>query len=122
MASARKALESARDLIDQEVNEAKAALDAAQARYEQAVASVHASALIRRMFKQALFDKLLVRRDSVEAVPAPWFGAFEELAKPKRKSATRDAEGSLKSDRPGRLAASQVADHDRRTWSSVSGP
>ena len=40
LANARKALEDALALIDQEVNEAKAALDAAQARYEHAVASV----------------------------------------------------------------------------------
>lgn len=40
LANARTALESARDLIDQEVNEAKAALDAAQARYDEVVASV----------------------------------------------------------------------------------
>jgi hypothetical protein len=40
LANARQALESARDLIDQEVNEAKAALDAAQARYNEAGASV----------------------------------------------------------------------------------
>ena len=40
VANARKALESARGLIDQEVNEAKAALDAAQARYDEVQASV----------------------------------------------------------------------------------
>jgi hypothetical protein len=40
LANARQAVESARDLIDQEVNEAKAALDAAQARYDEVQASV----------------------------------------------------------------------------------
>ncbi len=40
LANARKALEDALALIDREVDEAKAALDAAQARYDQAVASV----------------------------------------------------------------------------------
>jgi transposase len=39
MASARQSLEQARDLIDQEVAEAKAALDAAQARYDQLTTS-----------------------------------------------------------------------------------
>ena len=38
VASARQALEDALGLVDKEVDEAKAALDAAQARYDQAVA------------------------------------------------------------------------------------
>jgi predicted nucleic acid-binding Zn-ribbon protein len=40
LANARKALEDALALIDREVDEAKAALDAAEARYDEAVASV----------------------------------------------------------------------------------
>lgn len=40
LAQAREALEAARDLIDQEVNDAKAALDAAQARYDSVLSSV----------------------------------------------------------------------------------
>lgn len=40
LANARQALESARDLIDHEVEEAKSALDAAQARYDQVQSSV----------------------------------------------------------------------------------
>lgn len=40
VATARQALESARDLIEQEVTDAKAALDAAQARYDEVAASV----------------------------------------------------------------------------------
>jgi predicted nucleic acid-binding Zn-ribbon protein len=40
LANARRALEQALALIDREVDEAKAALDAAQARYDEAVASV----------------------------------------------------------------------------------
>ena len=40
LAEARKSLEAARDLIDQEVNDAKASLDAAQARYDEVQASV----------------------------------------------------------------------------------
>lgn len=40
MASARKSLEDALALVDREVEQAKAALDAAQARYDEAVASV----------------------------------------------------------------------------------
>lgn len=40
LANARHALESARDLVDREVEQAKAALDAAQARYDEVQASV----------------------------------------------------------------------------------
>lgn len=40
LANARVSLESARDLIDREVDEAKSALDAAQARYDEVQASV----------------------------------------------------------------------------------
>jgi hypothetical protein len=40
VANARKALEAARDLIDREVEHAKAELDAAQQRYDQVAASV----------------------------------------------------------------------------------
>lgn len=40
LASARQSLEQALALIDKEVDDAKAALDAAQARYDEAVASV----------------------------------------------------------------------------------
>jgi uncharacterized protein YoaH (UPF0181 family) len=40
VANARQALEAARDLIDREVDEAKAALDAAQAHYDEVQASV----------------------------------------------------------------------------------
>jgi len=39
LANARHALEAARDLIDQEVNEAKTALDSAQRRYDEVAAS-----------------------------------------------------------------------------------
>jgi hypothetical protein len=38
--TARQALESARDLIDQEVNDAKGALDAAKVHYDEVLASV----------------------------------------------------------------------------------
>ena len=41
LAAARKSLESALGLLDREVGEAKTALDAAQARYDQAVASAN---------------------------------------------------------------------------------
>jgi hypothetical protein len=40
VANARQALESARDLIDQEVSDAKAELDAAQARYDEVQAAI----------------------------------------------------------------------------------
>lgn len=40
MASARQALEAARDLVDREVTEAKSALDAARTRYDEVSASV----------------------------------------------------------------------------------
>ena len=39
MASARQSLEQARDLIDQEIAKAKAALDSAQSRYDELTAS-----------------------------------------------------------------------------------
>ena len=40
MANARQALEDALDLIDEEVSDAKAVLDVAQARYDEVVSSV----------------------------------------------------------------------------------
>jgi uncharacterized protein YoaH (UPF0181 family) len=40
LASARESLETALDLVDKEVGDAKAALDSAQARYDEVVASV----------------------------------------------------------------------------------